>query len=82
MLLFSYIVIEYSHLKKMDRNDAKIIMAWISKYLVNCEDPYLQGSLKGTWRYRIGQYRLIAKIDNEGVIILVLVIGHRRDIDT
>ena len=72
-------------LKKMDQNDAKIIMAWISKNLVDCEDPYLhgkalQGDLKGKWRYRIGNYRLIAHIDNENVIILVLVIGHRREI--
>ena len=27
----------------MDQNDAKIIMAWISKNLVDCEDPYLHG---------------------------------------
>ncbi len=72
-------------LKKMDKNDAKIIMAWISKNLVNCEDPYLQGkalqgNLKGKWRYRVGNYRLIANIDNENIIILVLVIGHRKEI--
>ena len=72
-------------LKKMDGNDAKIIMAWISKNLVNCQDPYmhgkaLQGNLQGKWRYRIGNYRLIANIDTENVIILLLVIGHRREI--
>lgn len=72
-------------LKKMDKNDAKIIMAWINKNLVNCEDPYihgksLQGNLKGKWRYRVGNYRLIANIDNKNIIILVLVIGHRKEI--
>lgn len=41
----------------MNQNDAKIIMAWISKNLVDCEDPYLhgkalQGDLKGKWRQR------------------------------
>lgn len=41
----------------MDPNNAKIIMAWIKKNLVNCEDPYLygkslKGSLKEKWRYR------------------------------
>ena len=69
----------------MDQNDAKIIMAWISKNLVDCEDPHLHGkalqaALKGKWRYRVGNSRLIAHIDNENVIILVLVIGHRREI--
>jgi len=69
----------------MDKNDARIIMAWISKNLVNCQNPYvhgkaLQGNLQGKWRYRVGNYRLIANIDAENVIILVLVIGHRREI--
>lgn len=72
-------------LKKMDKGDSRIIMAWISKNLVNCEDPYLQGkslqgNLKGKWRYRVGNYRLIANIDNDNIIILILIIEHRRDV--
>lgn len=63
------------NLKKMDKNHAKIIMAWISKNLVNCEDPYihgkaLKGNLKEKWRYRIGDYRLICNINDKKVIIL------------
>ncbi|WP_313350727.1 type II toxin-antitoxin system RelE/ParE family toxin, partial [Exiguobacterium sp.] len=34
----------------------------------------------GEWRYRIGDYRLIADIQDEKVVILILKIGHRRDI--
>ena len=73
------------NLKKMDKNDSKIIMAWISKNLVNCEDPYihgksLQGNLKGKWRYRVGNYRLICNIDDEKIVILILEAGHRREI--
>lgn len=73
------------NLKKMDKNDSRIIMAWISKNLVNCEDPYvhgksLQGNLKGKWRYRVGNYRLICNIDDEKVVILILEAGHRREI--
>ncbi|MFX4307251.1 type II toxin-antitoxin system mRNA interferase toxin, RelE/StbE family, partial [Exiguobacterium sp. A1_3_1] len=34
----------------------------------------------GEWRYRIGDYRLIADIQDEKVVILILEIGHRRDI--
>ena len=72
-------------LKKMDKNDSRIIMAWISKNLVNCEDPYvhgksLEGNLKGKWRYRVGDYRLICNIDDEKVVILILVIGHRKEV--
>ncbi|WP_214808691.1 type II toxin-antitoxin system RelE/ParE family toxin [Exiguobacterium sp. s102] len=34
----------------------------------------------GEWRYRIGDYRLIADIQDEKIVILILEIGHRRDI--
>ena len=72
-------------LKKMDKNDSIIIMAWISKNLVNCENPYvhgksLEGNLKGKWRYRVGNYRLISNIDDEKVLILILEAGHRREV--
>lgn len=72
-------------LNKMDRNNSKIIMAWISKNLVQCTNPYmqgmaLQGNLKDKWRYGVGNYRLICSIDNENIVILVLVIGHKKDI--
>ena len=73
------------NLKKMDKNDSKIIMSWISKNLVNCEDPYihgksLQGNLKGKWRYRVGNYRLICNISDKKLVILILEAGHRREI--
>jgi mRNA interferase RelE/StbE len=73
------------NLKKMDKNDSRIVLAWISKNLVNCKDPYihgksLQGNLKDKWRYRVGNYRLICNIDNEKLVILILEAGHRKEI--
>lgn len=72
-------------LKKMDSSTAKIIMAWIKKNLVECENPFLygkslKGNLKSRWRYKIGDYRLICNIDEKEIVILVLEIGHRREI--
>jgi mRNA interferase RelE/StbE len=72
-------------LKKIDPNDARIIMAWINKNLVGCENPYiygksLKGNLKDKWRNRIGDYRLICNIDEEKTLILILETGHRREI--
>jgi len=32
------------------------------------------------WRYRIGDYRVIARIDDAAALILVLRIGHRREV--
>jgi len=72
-------------LKKMDPHQARMIMAWIKKHLEGTTQPRAHGkgltaNRSGEWRYRIGDYRLIAHIDDTNIIILVLNIGHRRDI--
>lgn len=72
-------------LKKMDKYQSLLIMGWIQKNLVNCMDPRQHGkgltaNRSGEWRYRIGDYRLIADINDETVTILMLEIGHRKDI--
>lgn len=72
-------------LKKLDKHQAFLIMGWIQKNLVNCTDPRQHGkgltaNRSGAWRYRIGDYRLIADINDNTVTILILEIGHRKDI--
>lgn len=71
-------------LVKLDRQDqAKLV-----KYLDNLRklnEPYekakaLTGELVGMWRFRVGDYRIICQIDNKTITILVLEIGHRKDI--
>lgn len=41
----------------------------------------LQGNRKGLWRYRVGDYRVICEILEDRLVILVVAIGHRRDVD-
>lgn len=72
-------------LKKLDRHTALFITAWVRKNLEGCADPRLHGkgltaNRSGQWRYRVGDYRLIAEIQDGKVVILILTIGHRRDI--
>lgn len=72
-------------LKKMDRHEAALILSWIEKNLVNCENPRIHGKQLSAnrseqWWYRIGDYRIIALIDDYSIKILVLRIGHRKDI--
>src|SRR5699024_11602220 len=72
-------------LKKTDKHQVGIIMAWIKKNLVETTNPRKHGkslsaNRAGEWRYRIGDYRIIALINDEKVTILVLEIGHRREI--
>ena len=63
----------------------KMIKAWIEKNLSGCEIPRVKGqaltaNLKGQWRYRIGDYRLLCLIEDEELVILALSIGHRREV--
>jgi mRNA interferase RelE/StbE len=32
------------------------------------------------WKYRVGDYRLIARIEDDRLVILVIKVGHRRDV--
>ena len=75
----------YKTLEKMDKFTKRIIIEWIEKNLVDCENPRVHGkplsaNRAGQWRYRIGDYRVIAKIEDDKLIILVIAIGHRREI--
>ena len=60
------------------------IEKYIAKHLETDEDPRRFGkpylSIKGAWRYRVGDYRLVCAIQNQQVTVLVLKVGHRRDV--
>lgn len=69
------------HLSKIDKGQQNMLTAWIKKNLVDTDNPRKHGkSLKGYWRYRVGDYRLLADINDEEVIIILINIGHRREI--
>ncbi|MCF0124350.1 MAG: type II toxin-antitoxin system RelE/ParE family toxin [Clostridia bacterium] len=82
--------VEYSvkaikNLRKLDKHTRDLIVSWIDKNLVDCENPRIHGkglveNKSGFWRYRVGDYRIICEIEEEKVIVLVLEIGHRREI--
>ena len=40
----------------------------------------LTGNLGGYWRYRIGPFRVIAKIEDEKLTVLIVKIGHRKNV--
>jgi len=72
-------------LKKMDKFTATFILSWLKKNIEGCSNPRIHGKalsqdLHGQWRYRVGDYRIICEIIDDNVIVLVLSIGHRRDI--
>ena len=67
-------------LKKLDKFTVRIIYEWIEKNLEGCEDPRAHGKAlvanrRGQWRYRVGDYRIIALILDDKLIIQVIKIG-------
>ena len=40
----------------------------------------LSGDFRGLWRYRIRDYRLICSLEDDRFVVLVLRVGHRRDV--
>ncbi len=72
-------------LRKLDKQAQDRILKWLRETLATEEDPRrtgksLRGRMKGLWRYRVGDYRIISQIQDENILILVVRIGHRRDI--
>ncbi|HGC5945062.1 TPA: type II toxin-antitoxin system RelE/ParE family toxin [Enterococcus faecalis] len=72
-------------LKKLDRFEAVTILKWLSKNIEGTSDPRqtgkgLVGNHKGKWRYRVGNYRIIVKIDDQKLIVLALEVGHRKNV--
>lgn len=70
-------------LKKLDRTIQKRILDYLDEKIIHNPQRFgrsLVGDKAGLWRYRIEDYRVICKIDNDHLIILVLEAGHRKDV--
>lgn len=72
-------------LKKLDKHISSLIIGWLEKNIEGCENPRVHAkglveNKSGQRRYRIGDYRVICEIQDDEIIVLVLEIGHRREI--
>lgn len=73
-------------LAKLDKPVARRIIAFLGKRVATLADPRSVGeALRGDelgqfWKYRVGDYRIIARIVDKRVVIVVLRIGHRGDV--
>lgn len=70
--------------KKLDNSVKKVIQKYLDK-LESREDPRslgdpIESNLAGLWRYRVGDYRIVAEIQDDVVIILILVIEKRATV--
>ena len=72
-------------LSKLDRTAAKRITRFLLERVRTAHDPRdlgkrLSGGMKDYWSYRVGDYRLICEIRDEVLVVMVIEIGHRREI--
>jgi len=73
-------------LSKLDAPQRKRILKFFHERIAKLDDPRnlgeaLHGSELGEfWKYRVGDYRLICRIEDDRLVVLVLRIGHRKEI--
>ena len=71
-------------LKKLDKPMQKMIIHYMEK-VGQLEEPRARGkalsaNLRGFWRYRVSNYRIICEIDDDKLIICVVEVDHRKNI--
>ena len=72
-------------MRKMGPEGRKRIFAYLDHNIAGCDDPRqfgkgLTGDLGEFWRYRTSHYRILCRIQDEELEVLVVKAGHRRDI--
>jgi mRNA interferase RelE/StbE len=72
-------------LRKLGAEAEKTILRYLRERIATAKDPRrfghaLTGDKKGFWRYRVGDYRIVAAIEDDRFVVLVVAVGHRREI--
>ena len=72
-------------LKRLDRQAQQAILDYFDDRIAPTEDPrvfgkLLQASFAGLWRYRIGDYRAICRIEDNRMVVLVVRVAHRSTV--
>lgn len=72
-------------LRKLGAEAERLVLRYLRERIAGADDPRrfghaLTGDLKGLWRYRVGDYRIVAQIEDDRFVVLVVTIGHRREV--
>jgi mRNA interferase RelE/StbE len=72
-------------LDRLDKPVARRISKFLYERVSQLDDPRkigerLQGDLSKFWKYRVGDYRLICSLEDDRLVVLVLRVGHRKNI--
>jgi mRNA interferase RelE/StbE len=72
-------------LRKLGVEAERLILRYLRERIAGSNNPRrfghaLTGDLKDLWRYRVGDYRIVASIEDHRFVILVVTVGHRREV--
>ena len=72
-------------LRKLGADARRLILRYLRERIATGDDPRRFGrpltrDLKGLWRYRVGDYRIVASIEGDRFVVLVVTVGHRREV--
>ena len=72
-------------LRKLGKPAQVEILRYLRTRIATAEDPRRFGKaltkdLKGLWRHRVGAFRIVARIDDGHFLVLVVTVGHRREV--
>ena len=72
-------------LRKLGKQAQREIIAYLDERIAGDGDPRrfgkgLKADLAGLWRYRVGDHRILCQIRNGELLVLVVAVGHRRNI--
>ena len=72
-------------LRKLGVDAESRVLRYLRERISGSEDPRrfghaLTGDRRGLWRYRAGDYRIVAAIEDDRFVVLVVRVGHRREI--
>jgi len=74
-----------SDLRKLGPDGERRVLRYLRERIASSNDPRrfghaLTGDRKGLWRYRVGDYRIVASIKDDRFVVLVVTVGHRRQV--
>jgi mRNA interferase RelE/StbE len=72
-------------LRKLGLEGERRVLRFLRERITGSNDPRrlghaLTGDRKGLWRYRVGNYRIIAAMEDDRFVVLVVTVGHRREV--
>ena len=71
--------------RKLGHEARRLILKYLRERIATAENPRrfghaLTGDLKGLWRYRVGDHRIVADIRDRQILVMVVTVGHKRDV--